>query len=264
MKLLNEGVNLEKDFLGHPVLVAVCRGGNVRMAKELLDRGADVNADEGAALRAACEKPLQLDIIALLFKNGADPGLAPSPMLRPIIKIIYQYIEDGASENLDKAIKLFIHYCPSEIDQVVQKMCEKNPGSEIASNLLNWLRRNGFEIKPEGINDAKDEYLGCVAAINQIDIPAVRQQIHQQYEKFSQLRVHRENAFSIEDVERMVRALNARVNQKTYRAHCAKSIPLGMVFDLDRKFYKEHVEKKVIEKVQEKIADIKQAFHFKK
>ncbi|MCW3055956.1 MAG: ankyrin repeat protein 17-like, partial [Chthonomonadales bacterium] len=50
---------------------------DVETARELLERGADVNADKGAALLAACES-CDEDLVEMLLEHGANPNVQTS------------------------------------------------------------------------------------------------------------------------------------------------------------------------------------------
>lgn len=74
--MIAKGVNINED--GYTPLMLACDSGNVEMAKYLLDKGANIDAEMcGTALIRSCEKN-NAELVKLLLERGANPNAISS------------------------------------------------------------------------------------------------------------------------------------------------------------------------------------------
>lgn len=140
-ELLNSGVNIDErsNTNQRTALMWAVNGGNTRMVKFLIKRGADVNLFDNSldtALHYGGQGIIEnLTIVKLLVENGANVNFINANGIMPIVLYhdvqIFQYlIDNGADINCKINNKSLLYYlCKSNRDELVKILL--NSGVEI-------------------------------------------------------------------------------------------------------------------------------------
>lgn len=128
--LISRGANVDaRTPCGYTSLHTACQHGDTKIAKLLLDNGADPNITDGqnSPLLTACEGR-HTKIARLLLENGADPNLVGTfsyplkeAILRRELRMVELLLEHKADPNIDQGaiLRLAIDFNEADIFQAL-------------------------------------------------------------------------------------------------------------------------------------------------
>lgn len=137
--LLKRGAKIESPFYhGNSALTIACRNENFKIAKLLIDTGADVNYEHDYPLSAMCEAN-NYEAAAFLIENGAKPTptkeISQPPMACAIrnknAKIFNLLLEKGVSLDTKWAGTTFREYAYEYGDEDIINILEKRKNARI-------------------------------------------------------------------------------------------------------------------------------------